>query len=279
MTAASFTASLDTGGNAVTADQLSNHFSVTPGPDAEGDVDGLAIDLGLMDEPQTVSGVFTVRNVSSTTKTATLSFVGPQVATATFATVGLGKRHPRSRRVELGLADHVGGDRGRGRRHAAPEARGLDVALPRLLRRVRGGSRRAGVADGHPEAGRRHRALLAGLRDHDEPRRLRRLPLDRRQLVEADRVAGHGRRPGWTRPRRTGRSTPTGCARSPPAACRASTAPTATARADSSAPTRPSAVALANGGGTGAAYLNAANSGSVSIARHAGARARSPPTS
>ena len=88
MTAASFTASLETGGNAVTVDQLSNHFSVTPGPDADGDVDDLAIDLGLLDEPQTVTGVFTVRNVSASTKTAALSFVGPQVATATFAASG-----------------------------------------------------------------------------------------------------------------------------------------------------------------------------------------------
>ena len=55
MTAASFTASLDTDGNAVTADQLSNHFSVTPGPKATGGIDSLAIDLGLRRRATTVT--------------------------------------------------------------------------------------------------------------------------------------------------------------------------------------------------------------------------------
>ncbi|HXV32773.1 MAG TPA: hypothetical protein VD769_02090, partial [Gaiellaceae bacterium] len=88
LSSASFTTSLEIAGNSVTADRLSNHFAVTPGPDAAGDVDGLTIDLGLVDEPQTVTDVFTVTNVGSSTRTATLAFVGDQVAAPRFATSG-----------------------------------------------------------------------------------------------------------------------------------------------------------------------------------------------
>ena len=192
MSAASFTASLDTGANAVSADQLSNHFSVTPGPAADGDVDGLAIDLGLVDAPKTVTGVFTVRNVSASTKTAALSFVGPQVATATFAASGTASATLAAGASSLRLADYVGGNGRRGRRHAAPEALRLDLALPRLHGRVRGGTGRAGLTDGDPEAGRRHRALLARLSDHRQPCRLRRLPLHGHHVDEAEHHAGHG---------------------------------------------------------------------------------------
>jgi hypothetical protein len=41
--------------------------------------------------------------------------------------------------------------------------------------------------------------------------------------------------------------------------------PTASATADATAPGQPSGIALANGGGAGGAYINAANAGSISI--------------
>ena len=44
----------------------------------------------------------------------------------------------------------------------------------------------------HATAGRRHRPLLDGLGDHDEPGRLRRLPLDQRRVDEAEHHAGGG---------------------------------------------------------------------------------------
>ena len=64
MTSASFTDGLTTGGNSVTVDQLSNHFAVTPGSSASGNVDSLSIDLGFIASPRTVANVFTVPNVS-----------------------------------------------------------------------------------------------------------------------------------------------------------------------------------------------------------------------
>ena len=265
MTAASFTASLDTGGNAVTADQLSNHFSVTPGPDAVGDVDGLAIDLGLLDEPQTVSGVFTVRNVSSTAKTASLSFVGPQVATATFATSG-----SASATLAAGASSAVS---------LTTSATTADEVAGTLRLRLAGSTwlyRDYSLAF---EAAPAAPASLTAT-----PRPGADIELSWPASATTANLAGYDvyRSTGGTWSKRTGspvtgtswldtsstngtqysyrvRAVSTGGLQSLDST-------TATARADSAAPTRPSAVALANGGGTGNAYLNAANSGSVSVA-------------
>ena len=52
MTSASFTDGLTTGGNSFTVDKLSNHFTVTPGSKATGNVDSLSIDLGFVTRPR-----------------------------------------------------------------------------------------------------------------------------------------------------------------------------------------------------------------------------------
>jgi hypothetical protein len=89
MTSASFTADVTATGNVLTADRLGNHLAVTPGPKASGDVDSLDIDLGLVTSPGPVGNVFTVRNVAAQSRTATLALLGPgQVASATFASSG-----------------------------------------------------------------------------------------------------------------------------------------------------------------------------------------------
>ena len=89
MSAASFTADVTAAGNVLTADRLGNHFAVVPGPSASGDVDSLAVDLGLVASPGPVGGVFTVTNVSPQSRTATLALLGPsQVASAAFASSG-----------------------------------------------------------------------------------------------------------------------------------------------------------------------------------------------
>ena len=89
MSAASFTADVTAAGNVLTADRLGNHFAVDPGPSASGDVDSLAVDLGLVSSPGSIGNVFTVTNVSAQSRTATLALLGPsQVASATFASSG-----------------------------------------------------------------------------------------------------------------------------------------------------------------------------------------------
>lgn len=264
MTAASFTASLATGGNTVTADRLSNHFSVTPGPDATGGVDGLAVDLGLLDRPQTVTGVFTVTNVGAAAATATLAFVGPQVAVPAFASSGTasatlapGASSSVSLTTSAAKADEVAGTL-RLRLgsstwlyrdysvafEAAPAAPGSLTATPKPAADIELSWAASETTDG-----------LAG---YDVYRSTggswtKRNTTPVTGTTWLDTSSSNGTQYSYRV-----RTVSAGGLQS-------IDSETATARADSSAPTRPSAVALANGGGTGSAYLNGTNSGSVSV--------------
>jgi hypothetical protein len=98
LSSAAFTGSLAAPSNSVTADALHNYFSVSPGTDvqpgtstavAAGNVDGLSIDLGTVPSARTFSNVFRITNVSGASRTATLSLSSvPQVASALFASSG-----------------------------------------------------------------------------------------------------------------------------------------------------------------------------------------------
>jgi hypothetical protein len=98
LSSAAFTGSLVTSSNGITADALHNYFSVSPGTDvqpgtsnavAAGNVDGLSIDLGTVPSARTFPSVFRITNVSGATRTATLSLSSiPQVASAVFASSG-----------------------------------------------------------------------------------------------------------------------------------------------------------------------------------------------
>jgi hypothetical protein len=98
LSAAAFTGSLATPTNGITVDALRNYFSVSPGTDvqpgtstavASGNVDGLSIDLGTVPSARTFPNVFRITNVSSATRTATLSLSPvPQVASAVFLSSG-----------------------------------------------------------------------------------------------------------------------------------------------------------------------------------------------
>jgi large repetitive protein len=95
LSSAAFTGSAALPANGITADALRNYFSVSPGSDvrpgtatavAAGNVDGLSIDLGTVPSARTFSSVFQIKNVSSATRTATLTLSSvPQVASAIFA--------------------------------------------------------------------------------------------------------------------------------------------------------------------------------------------------
>jgi hypothetical protein len=264
MTAASFTASLETGGNAVTVDRLSNHFSVAPGPDAVGGVDELAIDLGLLDRPQVVSGVFTVTNVGSSARTATLAFVGPQVAAATFASSGTasatlapGASSSVTLTTSAAKADEVagtlrlrlGGSTWLYRDYsvtfeAAPAVPATLTATPKPA---------ADIELSWPAS-----ATTDGLAGYDVYRSTGGSWTKRNTTPVADTSWLDTSSTNGTQYSYRVRAVSIGGLQSIDSS-------TATARADSSAPTRPSAVALANGGGTGNAYLNPANSGSVSV--------------
>jgi hypothetical protein len=264
MSSASFTTSLDTPGNAVTVDRLSNHFSVTPGSTASGNVDALAIDLGLVDAPRTVTNVFTVTNVSGATRTAALTLHGPdQVASVRFASSGAATATlapGASSSVSVTTSPSVA-DSGTGTVRlslagsswlyrdysltldAAPAAPTGVTATPKPAADIEVSWTSATTTnlagfDVYRSTGgswtKRNTSLVTGTSWLDTSSsngtqytyRVRAVSTDGLQSLDSA---------------------------------------TASARADSTAPTRPSAVALANGGGTGSAYLNSANSGSVSV--------------
>lgn len=89
-TSAAFTAAATVGGNGLTVDQLSNHFSVTPlSSAASGDVNSLTLNFGTIASARTLTGVFRVTNVSSATQTAVLTLASvPQISSVSFASSG-----------------------------------------------------------------------------------------------------------------------------------------------------------------------------------------------
>lgn len=264
MTSAAFTSSLTTGGNSVTADQLSNHFSVTPGSDASGNVDSLAIDLGLVTAPRTVTGPFAVTNVSATTATATLTLLGPaQVASATFATSGAASATlapGASSSVSITTSPSVAGSASGTIRlalsgsswlyrdyslslDAAPAAPTGVTATPKPGADIEVSWASATTTnlagfDVYRSTGgswsKRNTSPIAGTSWLDTSSANGTQYSYRLRAVSTDGLA----------------SLDSGVA---------------SALADSSAPTRPSAVALANGGGTGNAYINPSNASSVSV--------------
>jgi hypothetical protein len=98
MSSAAFTATTSVAGNTITADRLSNYFQVTPGtavkpgtstPVASGDVDTLTLDFGTAPSTLTFTNVFTVQNVTGQAQTATLTSLGiTQIASVFFASSG-----------------------------------------------------------------------------------------------------------------------------------------------------------------------------------------------
>ena len=98
MSSAAFTATTSVPGNTITADRLSNYFLVTPGsavkpgtstPIASGDVDTLTLDFGTAPSTLTFTNVFTVQNVTGQSQTATLTSLGiTQIASVFFASSG-----------------------------------------------------------------------------------------------------------------------------------------------------------------------------------------------
>lgn len=266
MTSASFTDGLTTGGNSVTVDKLSNHFAVTPGSSATGNVDSLSINLGLVTSPQTIANVFTVRNVSTTSRTATLVVLGPnQLGSATFAQSGSASvtlAPGASSAVSLTTSPSVAG-RGTGQ---------IRLKLGNSTWLYRDYSVSLDAAPAAPASLTATAIVAADIR-LDWP------------ASSTTNLAGYDvyRSTGgtWTK-RNTSLITATTWTDTSPTngtqysyrvrAVSSGTpsfesvdSPTATARADSTAPSRPTAILLANGGGQGNAYINLANRASVAV--------------
>jgi hypothetical protein len=88
LSAAAFTGSTVIPSNSVTVDQLSNYFSVTPlnTTVASGGVNNLSLDFGTVASARTFTSVFRVTNVSGAARTAVLTLSNvPQISSLGFA--------------------------------------------------------------------------------------------------------------------------------------------------------------------------------------------------
>lgn len=267
MSAAAFTVDVTAAGNVVTADRLGNHLAVVPGPSAAGDVDSLDIDLGLIASPGAVGNVFTVTNVSVESRTATLALLGPsQVASATFASSGTasatlapGASSAVTLTTSSTVAGHGSGTLRLGLAGSTWLYRDYDLALdaapsaPGTLSAV---AKPAGRIDLSWSAS----ATAANLDGYHVYRsagaawtRLTAAPLSGTSYSDTATVDG-------TLYSYAVRAASTGAP-----ALESVDSPYATARADATAPTLPSAVLLANGAGQGSQWISLANRSSVSV--------------
>src|SRR5437588_3022515 len=95
---AAFSSEASVPSNSVQVDQLSNYFSITPWsavqagtstPVASGNVDWLSLAFGTVPSARTFTNVFTIKNVSGSTATATLALSSvPEITSAVFVSSG-----------------------------------------------------------------------------------------------------------------------------------------------------------------------------------------------
>jgi hypothetical protein len=87
LSSAAFTGSTAIPSNSVTVDKLANYFSVTPlGGAASGNVDSFSLDFGTVASASTFTSVFRVTNVSGATHTANLTLTNvPQISSLVFS--------------------------------------------------------------------------------------------------------------------------------------------------------------------------------------------------
>lgn len=269
LTSAQFTGSTAISGNAVTVDKLANYFSVTPlnGTVASGDVDSLSLDFGTVASARTFTSVFRVTNVSGASHTATLTPSNvPQVSSVVFASSGGGSTTlaaGASTTVNVTTSSTVAG-RGTGT---------LRLALSGISWLYRDYSFKIDEAPETPTAP----AVVqkpAG-----------RLDLSWTASTTVTNLAGYDvyRSSGGAYTKLTA-SPLTGTTYSDTATANGTTytykltavssgspvltsvdSSTVTAVADATAPGTPTTIVLANGGGTGNAYVNAGNAGNLSI--------------
>jgi hypothetical protein len=275
--AAAFTSSTSVAGNGVTADALHNYFSVTPGSDvqpgtstsvASGNVDGLSIDFGTVPSARTFSNVFRITNVSSATRTATLTLSSvPQVSSAVFASSGNGSvslAAGASTTLSVTTSTTVAG-RGIGtlrlglsgsswlyrdysfRLDEAPEAPGAPTAVQKPAGRIdlswpasSTTTNLAGYDVYRSSGGGSYTKINGTLLT---------------TLTYSDTSTADGTAYTY-KVKAVSSGTPV---------LMSIDSPTVNATADATAPGQPSGIVLANGGGAGNAYINAANVGNVSI--------------
>jgi Bacterial Ig domain len=267
-TSASFTSSLTVGSNSLAADQLSNYFSVTPiSSAASGNVDNLTLNFGTIASARTLTSIFRVTNVSGSTRTAVLTLASvPQISSVVFAsgstsaTLAAGASTTVTVTTSNTVCGHGSGTLKLGlsglswmyRTYGvtideAPEAPGTPTVTPKPAGRLDVAwaassttTNLAGYdlyrsANGGAYA-KLNGSLLTGLTYNDTATTDGVSYTYEVQALSTD---------------------------SPPLTSLFSG--TMTAVADATAPTQPTSIALANGGGAGNAYINSGNASSLSV--------------
>jgi hypothetical protein len=266
-TSAAFTASSSVGANGIGVDALRKHVSLAPGALATGDADSLSIDLGLVPSPQTVASAFTVSNPTTQAQSVTLALTGAsQVSAVTFASSGttaVALAPGASTAVRVTTSPTVAG-RGAGTIRLAlagstwlyrdyPIALDAAPSAPAALTAV---ARAAGVVRLTWPAS----ATTTNLAGYDVYRSIGGAYVKvNSSTLTATTFDDSATVDGTTysyRVRATSSGTPSFASLD---------SPTATAVADATPPALPTSVSLANGGGNGNAYVNAANVDSVSV--------------
>jgi hypothetical protein len=273
---AAFTSSTAIPANAVQVDQLSNHFSVTPGsavqagtttPIASGNVDSLSLAFGTVPSARTFTNVFTIKNVSGSTQTATLALSSvPEIVSIAFAssgsttaTLAAGASTTLSVTTSNTIAGHGTGTLTLGlsgvswmyRTYSvsideAPEAPGAPTATQKPAGRIDLAWTASSTTTN-----------LAGYNVYRSSggayTKLNSSPLT--TLAYSDTATVDGTSYTY-KIRALSSATP---------ALESLDSPTVTQVADATPPGQPSSVALANGGGAGGAYINNGNAGSLSV--------------
>jgi hypothetical protein len=274
--AAAFTTSNAIPANGVTVDALSNYFSVSPGTAvqpgtsasvASGSVDAMSLDFGMVPSARTFTNVFRVTNVSGAARTANLTVSGvPQVASAVFASSSSGSATlaaGASTTVTVTTSPTVAG-RGSGsvrfglsaynwlyrdyslRLDEAPEAPGAPSATQRPAGRIdlswtatSTTTNFAGYSV-YRSSGAAYTLLNASPQS---------------ALTYSDTSTADGTTYSY-KIRAVSSGTPV---------LESLDSPTVSKAADASAPGQPSAISLANGGGAGGGYINAANVSGLNV--------------
>ena len=275
-TAAAFTASKSVAGNALGVDQLSNHFSVTSAgavragtstPVASGNVDSLSLDFGTVPSARTFTNVFRVTNVGSSSATAvlTLSPISQIVSIAfassgsTTATLAAGASTTVSVTTSSTVAGRGSGTLKLGLGGTSWMYRTYSVAIDEAPEAPGAPTATAGVG-GRISLSWGATTTTTNLAGYDVYRssggaytKLNATPLAATTYTDTATVDGTT----YTYTvRATSSGTPT---------LQSLDSATATAKADATPPGQPTSVSLANGGGSGGAYINSGNRGSISI--------------
>jgi large repetitive protein len=273
---AAFTASTAIPSNALQVDQISNHFSVTPGaavqvgtstPIASGNVDSLSLAFGTVPSARTFTSVFTIKNVSASTQTATINLSSvPEIASVAFAssgsttaTLAAGASTTLSVTTSSSVAGHGSGTLQLGvsgiswmyRTYSvsideAPEAPGAPTATQKPAGRLDLAWTASSTTTN-----------LAGYNVYRSSggayTKLNATPLTTLSYSDTATVDGTS----YTyKIRAVSSATP---------ALESVDSSTATAVADATPPGKPSSVTLTNGGGSGGAYINRGNVSSVNV--------------